>query len=257
MKKVIFYLPVLILLISCSQEEQDYSCNPMINFAVKENLSTAKELNRSEWLQLQEDFKIPVYRTFSETKKLFFWKEKFAEVKKLRWSPKELKHIISAEHFLYKYPQILSCETASDDILNKRDLFIHEWTEYAMNKLKWNKATIISIVACGNKVVNTKGYIEIVKKGKLFHYSDRRFNTMSLEDGDTLDVDTTDYNIPDIPNNTDTTGIAEPYTCHCNKDNLIDFCTPGTICGNSIIKCTGSLDGCGWFLGEPCNGICL
>ena len=68
MKKVIFYLPVLILLISCSQEEQDYSCNPMINFAVKENLSTAKELNRSEWLQLQEDFKIPVYRTFSETK---------------------------------------------------------------------------------------------------------------------------------------------------------------------------------------------
>lgn len=255
MKKIIYYLPVLFFLLSCTQEEEPlYSCNPSINLAIKENISVAENLKRSEWLLLQESYKIPVYRTFSNAKKLLFWKEKFAEVKKLKWSSEELKHIESAEKFMYEYPEILSCSTASDEILNKRDLFMHEWIKYAENELHWNKSIIVSIVACGNKVINTKGYIEVVRKGKYFHHKYRNFNAMLLEDSDTLAVDTTDYN---IPSDVDTIGLGDKFTCHCNAENLIDFCPIGTMCDSRVIPCEGTDSGCGWFLGEACTGLCL
>ena len=46
---------------------------------------------------------------------------------------------------------------------------------------------------------------------------------MSLEDGDTLDVDTTDYNIPDIPNWYRHNWYSRTLYLQCNKDNLMRF----------------------------------
>lgn len=257
MKYLLLFL-VAFSLVSCNEEtEEIYSCNPTINKSIVENLSTFRNMSRAQWLRLSEDLKIPAYRTFSPEARFRFWKEKFAEVKKLNWTSAELQHIKSAENFLYSHPDIVSTKEISDELRNKRDLFFYEWMQTATNKLGWSKSTALSIVASGNKVVNTKGYIEIINKKKTLNLARNINNYIDLSDS--LSNDTTDFTINPTDSMTidnDTSSIVQ-FNCHCHKGNVIDFCPLGTYCDNTIISCVESSSGCGWLINESCNGVCF
>lgn len=51
----------------------------------------------------------------------------------------------------------------------------------------------------------------------------------------------------------DGSGGGGGVSCSCNKKD--SWCQTGLSC--STWACTASLDGCGWWWGEPCNGKCF
>ena len=79
MKKLFFIVGLLSLLtfFSCQNEENVYySCDEAEDAWVKENLSSIRKMETTEWFSISEKLKLPVYRAFSLEQKQSVWMEK-------------------------------------------------------------------------------------------------------------------------------------------------------------------------------------
>ena len=71
-----FLLVIILSLVSCNKNEVIYSCNSEVNDWVNKNLYGISTMTRSEWKALDNEYKIPVFRAFSQEQRILFWKEK-------------------------------------------------------------------------------------------------------------------------------------------------------------------------------------
>jgi hypothetical protein len=136
----------------CATMEDVYSCDPNIDKLVKTDLSSYKNIERADWLQLDESLKIPVYRTFSAEKKRDFWKAKFDNLKQLEWTKAEIEHINLLCSFIDENSHLFLDKPKKQEELNFITAFTSDWSQYATNTLKWSKQLIYDIIASGNDV---------------------------------------------------------------------------------------------------------
>ena len=226
-----------------------YCCDPTINRGIVDNLPTIRQMDRSQWLKLREDYKIPAYRAFNPEQKHELWKGKFVEVKKLPWTKAELEHINKAIKWVEARLFIWSSGKSTDEELNELDLFFTKWTIEAEEKLNWDKRVAIALFQTPDRVLDTKGTLEITKTGLIL----KPISKASIEDPG-LEVDTTDIDFP--PDTTDIYNPDKDLKCHCTDQVFFDGCGTNT-CDSHWIKCEIVEKGCGWMDGYDCNGLCI
>lgn len=97
MKKLFFIVGLLSLLtfFSCQNEENVYySCDEAEDAWVKENLSSIRKMETTEWFSISEKLKLPVYRAFSLEQKQSVWMEKLEDVMmNNEWKTEEIEHL--------------------------------------------------------------------------------------------------------------------------------------------------------------------
>jgi hypothetical protein len=216
---VLLFLGMLFIS-SCSNDERIvYSCNKGINDYIINNLDEIHCLTRSEWLNNEESYKNPIFSAFTPEQKIQFWNEKLGETLLLDWNESEIAHIQKALDFVNDPDNYIYFDvsyTKSDDELDLFDTFFYKWFQYAYNELGWNKKIIASILATGNRVIDTQGNI--------------------------------------LTNNTEKMlSSSEVRSCNCNRSAIGDFCTNASCEGS---ECVESVNGCGLLLIQSCNGIC-
>lgn len=147
---------------SCNNDEPFFSCNKAENEWVKENLSEIRTMSRSEWINVDENLKVPVYRAFTQQQKLKFWISKFTDVLSLNWSNEEREHISSLIKMIKEQASVLEgYENLSDQEKNKFDLFFYKWFEISREKFKWTDKLIYAIVASGNTLLDKEGNLSV------------------------------------------------------------------------------------------------
>lgn len=226
MKKLVIYLNLAfvgMMLFSCSQDEEVYSCDKEVDSWVKENLADIRVMDREDWLQIDERLNRAVYIAFAPEQKLDFWKEKISEVLSLNWNESERKHLESFNEILSNNSQWFNSDLSKNkEEFEKFEIAIYKWSEYACDNLGWDKNLVGSIIASGNKLLDINGKIQ--------------FNTNSsirLKSGG-------------------------EFNCNCHVGNVV-FTTcggpTGMYCSDSQ-SCEDSVYGCGAVWVESCNGIC-
>ncbi|WP_458458061.1 bacteriocin fulvocin C-related protein [Pseudobutyrivibrio sp.] len=220
--KLLLALTLMFILCSCSQdEEKAYSCDESINQWVKMNLSEIQTMNRSNWNNLDEIHKIPVYRAFTKNQRIQFWEAKLDELRSLDWSDEELKHIEEAFNFLFSHPDLLEGDLLTDEQSDELHRYCYLWIQKGISEFGWTKETALSIIATGNTVSDTNG--SIVMKGGIPGGS-----------------------MPEI----------EPI-CNCHLDNILFTLCPLGFEWCEKTQCATLDNGCGLFLIEDCNGKCM
>ncbi len=214
-KKLILIIVLTASILSCT-EEKVYSCNEDVNEWVISNLSSVKEMSRTDWIKLDDIQKQAVYNAFSPEQKVKFWEEKFTETKQMDWSPEELSHIIEAEDF-FKTHKHFFYKKLTDEDLNELELFAYLWVKKGVEVLGWMDKVGLSIIATGDSLQDTKG------------------NTLKSNF---------------LPNENEN----EKPNCNCHGGNLITVCNASQeYCEESDCN-TGNY--CGILLLEECNGTC-
>lgn len=206
------------ILVSCSDDDNLYSCDNKMNEWVKNNLSEIQLMNRTDWMKCDLSTGVAIYRAFTPEQRKYFWKEKIKEVKMLPWSKEELAHIQQIEDFLNTYDEIYE-EEKSEDFNEYMEIFMYKWQQYAKTNLGWTDNICIAIAGTGYKMLSVNGEIELPIKEQM---------------------------------STTTKSTGSEGSCHCNL--TYDFCTGLYPCED--VNCEGSNNGCGWLLAGPCNGRC-
>ncbi|MBQ9163992.1 MAG: bacteriocin fulvocin C-related protein [Bacteroidaceae bacterium] len=231
MKKIFFITSLLalfshLLLISCSQDDEIYSCDEDIDKWVKENKSFIQTLNRSQWYELSYDVLHASYIAFTQSQKIEFWKEKFEEVKMLDWSKDELDHIQKAEDNIMNNRQYFRDDKLSDKELDEIESFYVKWMKAGEKNFGWTKQTAMAIVGTGYKMLDKEGNLLIPQ---------RKDNIMSVPFMRT----------------------AKEVDCNCNIGSVFTcFADPLGSCEVSKSGCSASVRGCGVMWVSPCNGTC-
>ncbi len=122
-------------------------------------------MTRSEWEALDDEYKIPVFRAFSQEQRVFFWREKIKKViNGYEWNKEESNHLVGLLEFINNNEDIFDFSRKySDEQIEKIEVFSYKWIEYALNELGWDLPLIKSIVASGDDIdLNSeKGNIEL------------------------------------------------------------------------------------------------
>ena len=93
----------------------------------------SKDMTREEWLKIENpDARHVAYIKMSSDAKVSFWKDKFKDVKELKWSKAERKHIEKLEKFY----------------IGK---FSDEWTKTAEKEFGWSREIMFHIIADGGE----------------------------------------------------------------------------------------------------------
>lgn len=229
MKKY-FYLPILaltVLIISCTNEQ--YSCDPLANTWVKENMSVIKSMTRSTWLKLDESepIKRAAFVALSPEKQRLFWEDKITEVvEQFEWTDQEMEHLNLLLNFIKKTDIFYK-----DEVDENFEIFVYQWNDYALNELKWTKKLIFSIAASGDKLINKDGGVLESTKDEL-----------------------TNNHIASDPEN--------PGYSVCTCSQRSDFCDPFNDIPDWVLNCNSynyncnNVPGCGLLWQFTCDGIC-
>ena len=235
--------------LSCQDtDDRVYSCDSAINRSIVDNLSSIRKMDRSQWLKLREDFKAPAYRAFTPEQKHKLWKGKYIEVKKLPWTKAELEHIEKAIKWAEAHPFLWSDRKSTDEELNELELFFTKWTIEAEEKLNWDKRVAVALFQTPDRMLDTKGTLEITKTGLILKPISKA-STKNLG----LEVDTTDIETPS--DTTDITETEEELFCSCHEGSIVTLCFPLS-CERSWIPCKVTEKGCGSWWRQECNGLC-
>ena len=220
MKRFIFSVIVAGLIaqftFACDRNDDDlmYSCNPVVHKAVVSNLQTVRKMNRETWLKLRQDFKRAVYRAFTPTQRKNLWLGKFAELRQLPWSQEELAHIKKVEDFMNEHDEIYADKKLTDEEENVIDLFFANWSKEAESSLGWDRKIAISIAGTPCRTTDTKGTVELVKKGLVLKYKGSDTPVAG-------ESDTTDESGETIVSE-DSISMAEAIDCIFMDENLQD-----------------------------------
>lgn len=218
--KLIFSLcSLLILLSSCSQEEQVFSCDKAINTWVTNNIEDIHNMSRKDWLKKSPSVSTAIYRAFSPEQRKAFWKDKFLELRSLEWSKEEISHLCKLEDFAFSHTFVFSGEVMTENQQDEIELFFYKWQKEAIEKFGWSKKLCIAIVATGYSLKDKTGEIVVPQDNAL------KIQTMSDKGKD----------------------------CGCNV--TYDFCPIGRYCDKNACDNVSSV-GCGILLSSSCNGMC-
>ena len=155
MGKNAFFIIVLFLsLSSCNKNEVVYSCDNDVNDWVYENLDNIASMTRSEWKSLDDEYKIPVFRAFTQEQRVLFWNEKINDIiSGYDWNVEEHKHIVELLNFINNNVDIFDFSTEySDEQIERIEVFSYKWIENALNELGWDLPLIKAIVASGDDI---------------------------------------------------------------------------------------------------------
>jgi len=186
-------------------------------------------MTRDEWLKLPDSLKNPVYLTFSPERMYMFWLQKRDELLSLEWNELEKKHINLLYDYIKDRPRFFYDEYFDNEtLLTQFDVFMSNWYHFAINELSWNKAIAYYVAASCD------------------FFSDDMLLVCRPGGGGLGDVIIDDG------------GLGES-SCMCNT--VQDFCDPfgetGGVSCKDKYSCEGSVQGCGWFWRQPCNGLCV
>ena len=139
----------------------------------------------------------------------------------MKWSKEELQHIEKAEEFFKKHLDLLSENKLNDDQLNELELFGYTWMSEAIERFGWTSQT-------GNLIIGS-GY--------------------TIQHNEIAD-DGTILKRPEKP---------KKLACHCHGGNVLFHpCYADFTSCEKTDKCEDvSPSGCGFFLLEECDGLCL
>lgn len=229
--KLLFIGAILCLSLSSCQNEQIYSCDPVIDRMVKENLAEIKLMTRTDFLKFSLNEERAIFKAMSPEQRYGIWEGKLKELLSDTWKPKERKHLETLLFYLQQNKTLFNGEQKldNDDFI----LFMYKWAEYAQDTLSWDKETLYSIAA------NPKTAIKTTVKGEVSRLS--IFNEISI----------TNKLIK-------TRGESSDPSCDCRADDYMNWCSNrqiGLDCTGSCIEDDSNL-GCGWIFLQKCTGIC-
>lgn len=226
MRKYISILSVFILsgyLLSCDSDY--YSCDPVADLWVKENLTEVRTMTRSAWLELDESgpIKKAAYVALDPGMKQKFWADKITEViDDFSWNQKERDHLNLLLDYVY-----------TTDVFDRKEvpeefeIFVYKWNEYAVNELGWSRKLIYAITASGGRLLDKSGKIQGISGGML---EKKRIKTNTEKN--------------------------EEPDCGCSQKD--DLCVNFDGMHSSSCKSHNckKVRGCGTFGIFPCDGIC-
>lgn len=114
--------------------------------------SQNENMSRTDWLKIKnKDERKMAYTAMSSECQYRFWKDRFAELKQLKWSKDELKHIEEFETFLSENKNTLFPEDKKEreKSITAMNDFAESWMKEAEKKLGWSKELVYHIVADG------------------------------------------------------------------------------------------------------------
>ncbi|MDR1340573.1 MAG: bacteriocin fulvocin C-related protein [Prevotellaceae bacterium] len=82
-----------LVLISCSQDAEVYSCDKEINAWIKENLSDIWEMSREKFMNYNEKTQRAIFAAMSSKQKQDLWLTKLNDILALDWENKEKEHL--------------------------------------------------------------------------------------------------------------------------------------------------------------------
>lgn len=220
MKKLYYSLLLLIgviFILSCSKEDMNYSCDESTNKWVIANLDQIHTMTKKEWTMLEDSLKIPVYRAFTHKQRIDFWRERFKDIKLMKWTREEILHIEKAEAFFNSHLDFFSNKKLTDSQLDTLELFGYEWMSIGIEKFGWTPQT-------GNLIIGTGFTIKNIE------------NT-----NDSINLRTP---VPKL-------------TCHCHAGNYVFHPCYADWSSCIKTNCEKPLHtGCGFFAQEDCDGLC-
>ncbi len=232
MKKLSYLFWVVFVVMFSSCETQQYSCDPIADEWVKQNMSKVKTMTRASWLQLNESetIKRAAYVAFSPKQQRSFWEDKTNEViNQYKWNEKEKEHLLKLLNYI-KNSDMFSQKSINEEA----ELFIYKWNDYAINELQWSKSLIYAIAGEGNRVI-------IQDRSRIVFTYNNSKSAHSI--------------------NTDLVNDGSEFNCSCSSRS--DFCDifgeiPDNVvsCNRVNFNCKVTKTGCGLFWMFPCNGIC-
>lgn len=216
----------LLVIVSCTQDNEVYSCNQEINNWVKENKTYIQTLTRSQWCELRPSVSRPAYIAFTPSQKVRFWKEKIEEVKSLDWSKEELLHIQEVENFIVTNTQYFRNGRLSEKEYDEIETFFVKWIKTGERKYNWTTQTAMAVVCTGYKMLDKRGNIFIPQNNKEIMSAPIMLMTKET-------------------------------TCNCNKGSLFTCVNdPFGGCEDSKPGCEETDKGCGFAFLFSCNGTC-
>lgn len=227
MKTLIIPIALLFLILcSCKDSNNQYSCDPTINNWVKTNISKIDEMDRKEWLQLDESKKKPAYRAFSAEQRQSLWILKLEEIVNMGgWSSEEIKHINKLkEIFVNNINWFEDGFNSNDNKVMEVEAIIYNWCNSGIEQFGWSKNFAFSIINTPNKVVDLDGNVEITKT------KSTRFKSTS-----------------EAPQNT---------SCDCHKSKIWNDCQNLSSSSCHTSECTSKSSGCGIISLSSCDGLC-
>ena len=224
MKKLFFIVGLLSLLtfFSCQNEENVYySCDEAEDAWVKENLSSIRKMETTEWFSISEKLKLPVYRAFSLEQKQSVWMEKLEDVMmNNEWKTEEIEHLQQLYDALSMHSEWLipNTEKAEEDF-DAFKIFTYKWLAFAQKELGWSNDLLSAIVGTANRIKIMNGIALIEFSNGLNGVKNR-----------------------------------SKFTCNCNSSNVI-WTTCST--SNCITRsCSTTNGGCGFLGSDGCDGLC-
>jgi hypothetical protein len=225
--KYLAILAVLVLFASCSKDLY-YSCDPVINKIIKNDVDYYSEISRDEWKQLPDSIQLAAYAAMKPEKKRMFWDEKYQELMQIDWltlTQADKEHIT----LLYSYYQNIPDFFNEDYMKNQANKvafenFTSTWFEYALNNLDWEGSFGYFVGGTGEELTP-----------EIMYATPDQSTLRKQGDG------------------------GENVPCKCSKKS--DFCSYRYYsayfkCLTPKNGCIVKPDDCGWLWRSPCDGIC-
>lgn len=223
-KKCIVFVFALALLTSCAKPY--YSCDEEVNGWVCENLEEIGKMSRKDWLKVNDiSYQRGIYNAFLVDQKIDLWVEKIDELLELNWSSAGTEHLIELQVAIKDNINWFLAE-CTDDEQDKKDMFMYQWVDYAINKLNWKQELIFLIAFTPERVIVGN---ELITDGLT------NFSTIKTRSEG---------------------GWRQDCNCHNPESAQYLMCgKTGDDCFTG--NCTVTSGGCGWLWLDGCNGLCF
>lgn len=229
LSRVIAQLSLLFLLVSCSQEDSVYSCNPEIDLWVKENKEAIEEMPTDEFLSLERSYQKASYLVLSPEQRKNLWVEKLTETLKLDWNKEEKGHLEKLLIGLKAHSSIF-LEDCTEEDKGEFKVFVYQWAKEGEETFGWSSELIRNLLLSPNPLLNKKGEIKEGKRGNM-----KMIKTRS-ENQDKRNCDC--------------------YSPSNGEGMLKNDCSSDSWCVGSS-DCNPKWAGCGIFYLDPCDGYCM
>lgn len=223
---------ILMLIVSCSQDETIYSCNPEINLWVKENKQSIDVMSSNEFLSLERDYQKASYIAFSPKQRENLWVSKITEASKLDWSKDEQEHIGKLLIALEEHSNVFS-KDCPEEYKDDFKIWVYQWIKEGEEVFNWSPKLIKNLLFSPNQLLSKDGEI---KGGK--NKVTRQIKTRSEDGGDSN------------------------RNCNCNSNSshgegiFSDDCSEDSHCVQGYWNCESKWAGCGLFFLDSCDGYC-
>ena len=222
---------ILVLLVSCNQEEAIYSCNPEIDLWVKENKQSINAMSADEFLSLERDYQKASYIAFSPKQRENLWISKITEAARLDWSVDEQKHMEKLLIALKEYSDVFS-KDCSEEYKDDFKVWVYQWIKEGEEAFNWSTKLIKNLLFSPNQLLSKDGEI---KEGE--NKMTSQVKTRSEDGGD-------------------------GRNCNCNSNSntgegmFSDDCSSDSHCVEGYWNCKPKWAGCGLFYMDSCDGYC-